>query len=100
LLEKVNLNDNDWNEIDNQRGTESNLVFNIDNSKQQGFYRVRSDYEPIEPEIIARVYGCSFNDIQRGIHADHKEPYSKGGKTILENGQVLCRGCNLKKSEK
>ena len=30
-------------------------------------------------------------------HADHKKPWSKGGKTTVENGQVACPGCNLAK---
>jgi hypothetical protein len=32
------------------------------------------------------------------MHADHIIPWSKGGKTNLDNGQMLCRICNLKKS--
>jgi hypothetical protein len=28
-------------------------------------------------------------------HADHKIPWSKGGKTTVENGQVSCTACNL-----
>jgi len=39
---------------------------------------------------------CSKPHIQ-GFHADHKLPFSKGGKTILRNGQALCPQCNLKK---
>lgn len=31
------------------------------------------------------------------FHADHKIPYSKGGKTVITNGLALCRNCNLKK---
>ena len=31
------------------------------------------------------------------MHADHITPWSKGGKTIPENCQMLCRDCNLKK---
>ena len=31
------------------------------------------------------------------FHADYMKPYSKGGKTILENGQALCPKCNLNK---
>lgn len=32
------------------------------------------------------------------MEADHITPWSKGGKTILENCQMLCRECNRKKS--
>jgi hypothetical protein len=31
-------------------------------------------------------------------HADHKLPYSKGGKTAVSNGQVACPVCNLAKN--
>lgn len=31
------------------------------------------------------------------MHADHIIPWSKGGKTISDNCQMLCRDCNLKK---
>jgi hypothetical protein len=33
-------------------------------------------------------------------HTDHKVPRSKGGKADLDNGQILCRDCNLEKSDK
>lgn len=32
-------------------------------------------------------------------HCDHKIPWSKGGKTTVENGQVACPACNLAKSD-
>jgi hypothetical protein len=31
-------------------------------------------------------------------HGDHVVPHSKGGKTTMENSQLLCAPCNLKKS--
>ena len=34
------------------------------------------------------------------MHADHKVPWSKGGHTTLDNGQMLCREHNLEKSNK
>jgi hypothetical protein len=36
---------------------------------------------------------------ERGVvlHIDHKEPFSKGGKTGLSNLRTLCRECNLGK---
>ena len=32
------------------------------------------------------------------MHADHITPWSKGGRTIPKNCQMLCRDCNLRKS--
>jgi hypothetical protein len=47
---------------------------------------------------ICRACGqqCEWND----FHTDHIEPHSKGGKTVLANGQVLCGKCNWKKGKK
>ena len=42
-------------------------------------------------EIIPSVGDCHF---------DHIFPYSKGGKSILSNCQILCVDCNLKKNDK
>jgi 5-methylcytosine-specific restriction endonuclease McrA len=30
-------------------------------------------------------------------HCDHVAPWSKGGQTTVENGQVACSACNLSK---
>ena len=40
------------------------------------------------------VRECTWDN----FHADHITPYSAGGKTVVENGQLLCPSCNLKKS--
>ena len=34
------------------------------------------------------------------VQADHITPWSKGGKTVIENCQVLCAACNRNKSSK
>jgi 5-methylcytosine-specific restriction endonuclease McrA len=46
-----------------------------------------------KPELEAKV---SWSEYQ----ADHVFPHSKGGKTILENGELLCRHHNLSKGAK
>ena len=38
--------------------------------------------------------------LSEDFHADHIRPFSKGGKTLLINGQALCSKCNMKKSSK
>ena len=41
---------------------------------------------------------CGLN-LKGNFQADHVIPYSKGGKTILNNAQALCAKCNLKKGD-
>ena len=38
--------------------------------------------------------------LRNGFHADHRIAFSKGGKTVLSNGQALCQMCNLQKGAK
>ncbi len=38
--------------------------------------------------------------VTNNSHADHKKPFSKKGKTILQNGQILCPKCNIAKGAK
>ena len=39
---------------------------------------------------------CGWDD---HWHADHKIPWSQGGETTVENGQVACSACNLAKGD-
>lgn len=48
--------------------------------------------------FTCQICGCSLR--WSNFHADHIVPYSKGGKTILSNGQALCIKCNLGKGVK
>ena len=52
-------------------------------------------------EILAgnKCENCGKN-LKGRFHADHKIPYSKKGRTILQNSQALCSECNLKKGNK
>lgn len=54
-------------------------------------------------EIYLRADGlCGIcgRDPGKIWHADHIHPHSRGGKTEVVNGQLLCGGCNSRKSAK
>jgi hypothetical protein len=38
--------------------------------------------------------------LEQDWHADHIEPWIRGGETTVENGQALCPTCNLQKNAK
>ena len=42
--------------------------------------------------------GCGRWFAEDELTVDHIEPWSKGGRTVLSNAQLLCRPCNSKKS--
>lgn len=41
---------------------------------------------------------CQESFSENEMQADHIIPWSRGGKTVLENGQMLCAPCNREKS--
>lgn len=43
---------------------------------------------------------CNKHFTIEEMEADHIDPWSKGGKTSIENGQMLCKSCNRRKSNK
>ena len=61
-------------------------------------------FSPYQRRMLRIMAGnrCSICETPLGslFHADHIVPFSKGGKTILQNGQALCARCNIDKSDK
>lgn len=43
---------------------------------------------------------CGIEVSEESFEADHIKPWSKGGRTIIANGQILCSSCNHSKSNK
>lgn len=43
---------------------------------------------------------CGMEVSEESFEADHIKPWSKGGRTIIANGQILCSSCNRSKSNK
>jgi len=55
----------------------------------------------VRTEVWNRNNGrCSICGSQKFLEFDHIIPFSKGGKSVAENIQLLCQKCNRKKSNK
>jgi 5-methylcytosine-specific restriction endonuclease McrA len=56
----------------------------------------------LHPNKIGRVIcnGCKKEFTYVDLEMDHIKPWSKGGKTELENAQLLCKHCNTSKGNK
>jgi 5-methylcytosine-specific restriction endonuclease McrA len=64
--------------------------------------RVTRDSEPISVDTRLFVWQrdggrCRNCGSQANLHFDHVIPQSWGGSSTVENVQVLCRDCNLRK---
>ena len=72
-------------------------LFNIDDKikmyKQSNGVVKRLDGTEVKLNLLQVLNG----DL---VHADHVDPYTLGGETTLENGQLLLKEDNLKKSDK
>lgn len=60
---------------------------------------VKNNLEENKGKIKCELCGKQLFSIGE-CHFDHIIPYAKGGKSTLENCQILCVDCNLKKSDK
>ena len=73
------------------------LVKEDNASRNEGKTRCEScDVETVPAEQHTKGVTPPKNE----THVDHVVPKAKGGTNDPENGQVLCRECNIKKSDK
>lgn len=93
----------------------SRLMSDYDVEKKSGIYpyvltrdekwlNIRAFDQHTKATVYERQGGicvpCNKRFALKDMEADHIEPWSKGGRTILENCQMLCKKCNRRKSAK
>lgn len=59
----------------------------------------RSERNALYLAGAGRCASCG-DDLSAGWHADHVQPFSRGGATDVVNGQALCPACNLSKGDR
>lgn len=123
-LRKKLMNGLDWGIYYNKFGTNAydpkslekrivQLLDDEDVTRQKGIYEYLLDgkenhlsIRAFTPKIIRTAYErqngicpkCGGKFSLEQMQADHITPWSKGGKTIAENCQMLCAECNRRKS--
>ncbi len=71
-------------------------------TKEEKHLNIRNFSENEKRQIYEQQEGicikCKKHFLLEEMEADHITPWSKGGKTIIENCQMLCKECNRRKS--
>ena len=73
---------------------------NPHNYKMPVFMRVCGTYVRCGDYFIGICPICGQYFEFEEMEGDHVKPWSKGGQTIPENCQMLCKDCNGKKTDK
>lgn len=98
LEEKISLLMKD-SEVNNKKGIYEYLL-----SGDEKFLNLRAFDDDIKREIYEKQNGicphCGEKFKIEDMDADHIIPWSKGGKTVRENCQMLCAECNRKKGNR
>lgn len=73
-------------------------------TKNEKYLSIRSFTDSNKRTLYERQKGictaCKNHFEIEQMEADHITPWSQGGKTELDNGQMLCRDCNRRKSDR
>ena len=87
-------------DVTNQRGIYEYL---LGGKKNEKLLNIRQFDERMKATVYERQKGicprCKKHFELEEMHADHIVAWSKGGKTIAENCQLLCAACNREKSD-
>lgn len=94
-IDKLLLDD----EIQNKKGIIPYLL-----TKQEKHLNIRSFTDKQKLEVFTSQNGickiCKEKFKIDNMEADHITPWCEGGKTIIDNCQMLCKSCNRRKSNK
>ena len=86
-------------EVENKKG-----IYQYVLDKQEKHLNLRSFSNNQKRELYEKQEGvcslCNEHFEIEEMEADHITPWSEGGKTNIENCQMLCRECNRRKSDK
>lgn len=86
-------------DVTNKKGIYSYIL-----TKNEKYLNIRVFTEKQKRELFENQNGtcplCKKNFNISEMEADHVKPWSKGGKTNTDNGQMLCQPCNRTKSDK
>ncbi len=86
-------------DVSNKRG-----IYDFVLSRDERKLSIRAFTENMKREAYERQSGicikCGNHFELNQMDADHITPWSKGGRTIADNCQMLCRHCNRTKSDK
>jgi 5-methylcytosine-specific restriction endonuclease McrA len=65
---------------------------------------MKRTFNRLQKRVLAwRAGGCCQRcgaEFGKRFHADHVLAFSRGGRTVTDNGQALCASCNLSKGAK
>ena len=86
-------------DVTNKRGIYAYLIF-----RDLKYLNIRQFSSSMRSAVYTKQEGlcakCKAKTDISGMEADHITPWSKGGKTVIDNCQMLCLKCNRTKSDK
>lgn len=84
-------------DVTNKKGIYTYLI-----TGKEKYLNIRAFSESDKRKLYEKQEGickiCNKHFEINEMEADHITPWHEGGKTIIENGQMLCRECNRRKS--
>ncbi|MCQ9326956.1 GmrSD restriction endonuclease domain-containing protein [Neisseria dentiae] len=86
-------------EVENKKGIYLYVL-----TREEKYLNLRTFSDGMKQKLYEHQGGicpmCKETFLIEQMEGDHITPWSQGGKTTLENGQMLCKNCNRRKSDR